>query len=205
LLLTHAHIGHYLGLALFGFEAISSKEIPVWASPRMGNFLRSNGPWSQLVELENIELHDAKPGESISLSSDIRVLPILVPHRDEFSDTLGFHIIGPNRHALYIPDTSPWSAWDTPVTDELEGVDVALLDATFYSGDELPGRDLSEIGHPLVVDTMTLLQPLVDHGLEVQFIHLNHSNPAIEAESEERAEIERRGFHVATQALEIPL
>ena len=83
---------------------------------------------------------------------------------------------------------------------------MALLDATFYSGDELPGRDLSKIGHPLVVDTMDRLQSRVDAGaLEVWFIHLNHSNPALDPASAARAAITRRGFGVAYAGLELPL
>jgi pyrroloquinoline quinone biosynthesis protein B len=90
--------------------------------------------------------------------------------------------------------------------DLLESVDVALIDATFYSGDELPGRDLSKIGHPLVVDTMDLLQARVEAGkLEVWFIHLNHSNPALTPGSEARETLERRGFHVARAGLDLPL
>jgi len=38
--LTHAHIGHYLGLAFFGFEAISTKDLPVYCTPRMAAFLK---------------------------------------------------------------------------------------------------------------------------------------------------------------------
>ncbi len=132
ILLTHAHIGHYLGLAHFGFEAISTKGIPVWASARMAAFLRENGPWSQLVKLDNIRLQPARPGEVIELADGIRVTPLGVPHRAEYTDTLGYTIAGPNRRVLYIPDCSPWHAWKRDVKALVEGIDVALLDATFY-------------------------------------------------------------------------
>ena len=94
----------------------------------------------------------------------------------------------------------------TAMQGALEGVDVALLDATFYSGDELPGRDLSKIGHPLVVDSMDRLQSRVDAGsLQVFFVHLNHSNPALDPASPARAAITRRGFGVAHAGLELAL
>lgn len=206
ILLTHAHMGHYVGLAHLGFEVVSAKRIPVWASERMGTFLRSNGPWDQLVALENIVLHEAAPGRAILLADGIQVTPLQVPHRDEYSDTLGFVISGPTKRVLYIPDTSPWRTWSTPMERSVDGIDVALLDATFYSGRELPGRDLAQIGHPLVTDTMKRLQDRVKSGtLEVYFIHLNHSNPALDPTSEERAAIERRGFHVARVGQEFPL
>jgi len=52
--LTHAHIGHYLGLAFFGFEAIHTHDLPVYSTASMGEFLAANGPWDQLLRLENI-------------------------------------------------------------------------------------------------------------------------------------------------------
>ena len=53
--LTHAHIGHYSGLIQLGREAIGADNVLVHCMPRMANFLESNGPWSQLVTLENIK------------------------------------------------------------------------------------------------------------------------------------------------------
>jgi len=49
-----------------------------------------------------------------------------------------------------------------------------LLDATFFSADELPGRDLSQISHPLATDTA---EQLAGVDCDVRLIHLNHSNP----------------------------
>src|SRR6476619_582774 len=79
-LLTHAHIGHYLGLAHFGFESLNTKDIPVWASPRMAAYLRANGPWSQLVGFHNIALREIQPGQSFDLEEGISIKPIQVPH-----------------------------------------------------------------------------------------------------------------------------
>ncbi|MGB0591737.1 MAG: MBL fold metallo-hydrolase [Myxococcota bacterium] len=205
-LLTHAHMGHYLGLAHLGFEAVSVKGLPVWASQSMVAFLSDNAPWGQLVTTGGIVPKAIAPGEPLSLTERITVQPLLVPHRAEYTDTFGYRITGPSKTALYIPDCSPWHVWETPLEQALIGVDVALLDATFYSGDELPGRDLLKIGHPLVVDTMDRLQSRVDAGtLEVWFIHLNHSNPALEPQSDAHAEVTRRGFGVAHAGLELRL
>ena len=65
--LTHAHIGHYTGLMYFGREALNSKSINVYAMPRMKKFLEQNGPWSQLVSLENILIN-----ESNEIPTDIK-------------------------------------------------------------------------------------------------------------------------------------
>jgi pyrroloquinoline quinone biosynthesis protein B len=205
-LLTHAHIGHYLGLAFFGFETVHTQGLPVWASPRMAAFLRANGPWSQLVTKGEVELREVRPGEPVALGEGVTVTPLQVPHRDEYSDTMAFFVRGPRRTVLYVPDTDSWRAWPRPLTEVLRGVDVALLDGTFYSLDELPGRAVSAIGHPLITETMDLLQPLVAaKKLAVAFTHLNHSNPALEPESPARKAIDSRGFRVLAEGEEIGL
>jgi pyrroloquinoline quinone biosynthesis protein B len=205
ILLTHAHMGHYLGLAFLGYEAISSEATPVHASARMVEFLSRNAPWDQLVRLEQITLQAATPGQVIELGGGLRAEPLLVPHRGEYTDTLGWYLSGPNKRALYIPDTDPWAKWTTELEVALADVDLLLLDGTFYSADELPGRDVSEIGHPLMTDSMDRLAPRVAAGLQVWFIHLNHSNPTLDPSSPQRRELERRGFAVASVGREFEL
>jgi pyrroloquinoline quinone biosynthesis protein B len=207
-LLTHAHMGHYLGLAHLGFESLNTKGMPVWTSPRMAAFLRGNGPWSQLVRLENIAIREFQPGEPFALAEGITVKPIQVPHRDEYSDTMAFVIRGPNKTLFYVPDTDTWKTWPKPLLDVLkdEKVDYALLDATFYSPDELPDRNVEKIKHPLVTQSMDLLEPLVKAGkLKVYFTHLNHSNPALDPVGAARKAIEARGFQVLEEGEELGL
>lgn len=207
LFLTHAHMGHYLGLAYLGFEAVHTRGLPVHASPRMAAFLGDNAPWDQLVRLGNVELH-ALAGEPVALVEDVRVSAITVPHRDEYTDTLGFVVEGPRARVLYVPDSAPWSRWPRALPQVLaeRDIDVAVLDGSFYSPDELPGRDLATLAHPLIVESMDLLQPLVDAGrVRVIFTHLNHSNPAVDPASAAAAEIRRRGFEVAVDGLRVAL
>ena len=178
ILLTHAHIGHYLGLAHLGREVLGAKQVRVHAMPRMRAFLEQNGPWSQLVTLQNIALTSMTDGQSFALNERITVTPLRVPHRDEFSETVGFVIRGPSRAILWLPDIDKWEKWETSLQSVLEQVDVAYVDGTFYDATELPGRDLSEIPHPLIVETEARLaaSPLRHR---VRYIHLNQSNPLL--------------------------
>ena len=116
--LTHAHIGHYAGLMYLGHEAMGASGVPVYAMPRMTEYLKSNGPWSQLVAYENIALQPLDDRGIVPLGS-VDVTPFLVPHRDEFSETVGYHIVGPEKSAIFIPDIDKWSEWDTDLVDVL--------------------------------------------------------------------------------------
>lgn len=215
ILLTHAHIGHYTGLMFLGYESAHTRRTPVWASPAMCAFLSDNGPWSQLVAYENIDLRPSAPGRTIALDAGVTAETIGVPHRDEYADTVGFIVRGPAARetddpvtVLYVPDTDGWAAWDPPLPAviEREQIDLALLDGTFFSTEELPGRPVESIGHPLIRDTMDLLEGFVRDGrLAVYFTHLNHSNLALDPGGPAAREIESRGFHVAAEGQELPL
>lgn len=206
ILLTHAHVGHYLGLAQLGREVMGTWDLPVYAMPRMRQFLRSSGPWDLLIRLRNIEIRDLAAGEALALTPELRVTPVPVPHRDEYSETVGFRISGPERTVLYLPDIDKWDRWDIPLGEALAGVDVAYLDGTFFEEGEVEGRDASEIPHPLVLETIERLAGLPpEERAKVRFIHMNHTNPALDPGSEARARILEAGFRVAAEGERVGL
>jgi pyrroloquinoline quinone biosynthesis protein B len=208
-LITHAHVGHYLGLAFLGREVIGAAGVPVFAMPRLRAFLRANGPWDQLVRLANIEIRDLEDGVAVPLNARIRVTPIRVPHRDEYSETVGFRIDGPERSVFFLPDIDKWEAWDargTRIEDVIESVDVAYLDATFYADGEVPGRDMADIPHPFVTESMARFATLPDtERAKIRFIHLNRTNPIGWRGTPEREAVERAGFKVAEEGERIGL
>lgn len=203
--LTHAHIGHYAGLMYLGREAMGSDRVPVFAMPRLLGFLRSNGPWDQLVKLNNIALRPLTAEQPLSLG-EVSITPLLVPHRDEYSETVGFRIAGPRRSALFIPDIDKWSRWERRLIDEVRKVDYALIDATFFADGELPGRDMSTIPHPFVTESMAELAALAPlERARVWFIHFNHSNPLLDPDSPASRRVAEAGFKVATAGAVLPL
>jgi pyrroloquinoline quinone biosynthesis protein B len=204
--LTHAHIGHYTGLMFFGKEALNSNLINVFAMPRMKKFLETNGPWSQLVKLNNINLIQIHSESVFSLSDQIRITPFEVPHRGEFSETVGYKIHGPNKTALFIPDIDKWYLWEKSIIDEIREVDYALIDATFYDSKEVNYRDISEIPHPFVIETMSLFKnSSKKEKSKIYFIHLNHTNPLLDEKSKEFNDIINKGYNVAYEGLELNL
>ena len=203
--LTHAHMGHYAGLLQLGREAMGAKGIPVYVMPRMKEFLEKNAPWSQLVALGNIKLILMEQDQPIQLTPNLRVIPVTVPHRDEFSETVGFRVETSEKSLLFIPDIDKWPLWEKDIRAEVARVEVALLDATFYQEGELPNRNMSEIPHPFVAETINLFSPLpVTEKWKIKFIHFNHTNPLI-LEGPERDQVKSLGFDVATEGERIVL
>jgi len=203
--LTHAHIGHYAGLMFLGHEAMGASGVPVYAMPRMAGFLESNGPWNQLVQYKNIALMPLED-EVTQEIGQLTVTPFLVPHRDEYSETVGYRIEGPNKTALFIPDINKWSAWTTDIAELAQVVDYALIDATFFADGELPGRDMSKILHPFVTESMKALDDLSPtERANVWFIHMNHTNPLLNPDSKESRQVESAGFNIAVEGIRLEL
>jgi len=201
--LTHAHIGHYTGLMYLGRESMNTSGVRVYAMPRMRDMLTQNAPWSQLVAIRNITLEPLADQAAVKLNSRISVEPFLVPHRDEFSETVGYRIRTNRQTLVFIPDIDKWSKWPTPLSDLVRSSDHLLIDATFYADGEI-ARPMSEVPHPFVVETMELLKGLpAKERAKVHFIHFNHSNPLVQRRHEILREVRRRGFRIARVGLKL--
>ena len=193
--LTHAHIGHYTGLMFLGRESLSNKNTPVYAMPRMRNFLEENGPWSQLVSLQNIQLEAIENKEV--LLNEVQISTIEVPHRDEFSETVAYSIKSKKRSVLFVPDIDKWSKWEQDIKSLVKQYDFLFIDGTFYQENELPNRPMSEVPHPFIEESMNFLKDLdKNEKAKVHFIHLNHTNPLL-WDSKAQLDFEKSGFKLA--------
>jgi pyrroloquinoline quinone biosynthesis protein B len=205
ILLTHAHIGHYLGLAQLGREVVNAKNLPVYCTASMARFLRANKPWSRLVERGNIAIREIEAGREFPLTENLRVTAIRVPHRDEDSDTVAYLVRGPRRRLLWLPDIDRWEKWDRDLAAFAAHADLTMfLDGTFFSADEIPGRAIEDIPHPLVPDTMDLLSRGGTPAASVRFVHLNHTNK-LYWDADALRRLEARGFGVAREGEKLPL
>ncbi len=196
--LTHAHIGHYSGLMFLGREALGADSVPVFAMPRLRVFLEENGPWSQLSSLGNIALQPLSDQQPVRLTPRLEVVPFRVPHRDEFSETVGFEIRGPGKIVLFIPDIDKWERWRTDISDLIRRADLVFLDASFYDGAEVGYRELSEIPHPFVVESLARFDSLPEaERAKIHFIHLNHTNPLLDPQSDQSRLVREKGYAIA--------
>ena len=206
IVITHGHIGHYTGLMYLGREAIGPNGVPVWAMPRMRRFLRDHGPWAQLCRLGNIELRAMEDMARIPLTKRLFLRAVLVPHRGEYSETVGVIIEGPSKKLLYLPDIDRWEPTRPSIEALLEDVDHALLDGTFFDASEVPNRERSEIPHPLVRDSLERFGRLSpERRSRIFFCHFNHSNPLLQPDSPARKMVEEAGMSVALTGMSFGL
>ena len=171
ILLTHVHMGHIAGLLQLGEEALNAREIEVLGTPLVCEFLEQNRPWSTLVDQRNIRLNREPAGTRIQLEEGLAVESFPVDHRG--LETVGYFIEGPKRTLLYLPDID---RWDIDLEAMIQRCDLALLDGTFYTGDEV-GR-MEDIPHPPIEETLDRLSP--EAAAKVRFIHLNHTNRVLD-------------------------
>jgi pyrroloquinoline quinone biosynthesis protein B len=204
--LTHAHAGHYPGLLHFGQEIAASRNIPVYASKRMISFLRDNAPWDGLLAGGFIDPRPIEPNETVELAPGISVTPITVPHREDYTDTYAYVIRGPKRGVLYVPDIDTWEKMKPGIESVIKTVDIALLDGTFFSANEIPGRSIEDIPHPQMSDSIERFSALTksERG-KILFTHLNHSNPASDPQSKEAQQVNKMGMGIACEGEILPI
>ena len=176
LFLTHAHFGHVDGLCLFGKETMNAKGISLHCSKIMLDLIERTPNWSLLLS-DGVFYPRTAPFVQLP---GVSVEAIEVPHRSELSD-MHAYLIKAEKTLLFLPDHDTWQetlrehdlrAW----LNHLE-VDIALIDGTFFSSDELKHRSQEDVPHPPVEQTLQMLGERREGDGEVVFIHLNHTNP----------------------------
>ena len=188
--LTHAHMGHIGGLPQLSKEAMFVNRLPIYATPALCQLIQETRLWSPLVA--ELEFRPMPGGATVDLGDGLVVTAVPVPHRDEWGvGTVAFHIQGPNKSLLYLPDIDAWEQWPAAEAT-LRSVDIALVDASFYSADELGGRP--PVAHPLVTDTLTRFAHLANR---LMLTHLNHTNPVLDRGSAAETAVRQAGFRIA--------
>ena len=211
-MLTHAHFGHVDGLGLFGRETLNARGLNLYASSSMLSLVDNTPQWALMVEQGVFTTVPVTTGSEHLLSDSITVVPVAVPHRAELSDMHAFIVRGPNRSLLFLPDHDRWDetlehhdapnirAWLASMD-----VDIALIDGTFWSADELVSRTQHEVPHPPVSETLDRLGPRTGGDPEIVFIHMNHTNPIHRLDSMEYARVVSLGWSVGEQGMTFTL
>jgi len=165
----------------------------------MSQLLSAHHPWKSLIDQKNIRLYLMQNHAKIPLNGKISVMPFKVAHRDEWTETVGFMISISQRKILYIPDIDTWEGFDE-IDELMSQADVILVDGTFYNTQEIKGRDAAKIPHPTIETSMQRFANLsATQKSHFYFIHLNHTNPCLDANSEERQRVLKNGFKLARE------
>lgn len=200
--ITHGHVGHFAGLLQLEKCMLNTKAVPVWMMPQLQDMIIFNRPWKELVERKNIIPKALSNQQTINLGEDLEIIPFLVNHRDDFTETVGFKIIGPSKTVLFIPDVDNWQLSSFDLKQEIEEVDLAFLDGTFFNAQEVQHRDVKKIRHVFIEETMKLLKDLSKiNKQKVNFIHFNHTNPVLKTPNL----VLEKGFNLAQENQEILL
>lgn len=186
----HAKLGHVSGLLFFGEEGMDADHLAVYCNEGTEHFLMTNDPYRMLVDRENIDIREFREGAEEELQGGtITAYEFDHPHLSD--TTTGYFIEGEQSSLFYLPDVQEWT---DRMKELIERADVAIIDGTFWSETEIDRYE--EVPHPTIEHSM---DEFADFDTEVYFTHLNHTNPALREDSEERAEMERRGFRVVDE------
>ena len=191
-----ATLGHLTGLQYFGPEGPDASDLSVYCCEEVEDFMMKNDPYRLLIDRDNLEMQSFSDGDKVDLQGG-SVESRQFYHQHVNYSTTGYMIEGEDRKLFYLADI-------TEFTEEIEAcieeADVALIDGTFWSEDEI-GR-YEEVPHP---EIRRSLDQFEDLDTKIYFIHMNHTNPVLREASEEREELEERGFSVADQGHEFQL
>lgn len=185
--ISHGHLGHIGGLPFFGTESLDTNDLEIFCTADLKDFVMKNDPFRLMVDRDQIKLNEVENNESVEIQGcAVEFREVL--HRYVNTDTVSFMIKGEDKKLYYMSDIDEWTE---NAKSNVKEADIAIVDGTFWTKEELDRYE--EVPHPPVKETM---EEFSDSDTDIYFTHLNHTNPALREDSEEREELEERGFEV---------
>jgi len=222
IVLVDGQIDHTTGLFML---RESTRPLPVWCTDEAcADLTRGNPIFAVLSHYCGIDRHGL-PADGREFEVDgvdgvsFRALAVpskpapYSPHRDSpvAGDNVALEIRdrATRRAALYAPGLG---AMQEAVWGAMQEAACVLVDGTFWTDDEMLTLGLSrkrarEIGHLPQTGSGGMLEWLekLPAGTRRILIHVNNTNPILDEDSRERAELTRRGIEVAWDGMEIEL
>ncbi|MFB6204192.1 MAG: MBL fold metallo-hydrolase [Candidatus Nanohaloarchaea archaeon] len=193
---SHTHLGDITGLLWLGESSLDANSVPVYCTDDAEHYMKQNDPFRRLLDRENVEVHTVKDGQTIELQGG-HIEPREVVHRGDYADALSFMIQGGEKKVYYVTDLDKWTE---EAKKSVREADIAIVDGCFWEKEELDRYE--EVPHPTVTQTMELFR---DSSTEIYFTHMNHTNPILQEDSEEREELEDKGFGIVQRGMEFEI
>ena len=203
------------------------QSLTIYGSARVLDVLAANSIFdvldAEIVRRVPMELGRSFAVEGPSGAVGITIEPFAVPGKiplyletedakgnygSQEGDTVGLKVIesGKGHHFFFIPGCA---RLDDPLRARLKNAPLVFFDGTLYTNDEMIKQGLMDktgerIGHMNMSGeggTVEQFAPL--NVARKIFIHINNSNPVLRDDSPERAAVERAGWEVAYDGMEV--
>jgi pyrroloquinoline quinone biosynthesis protein B len=212
--LTSAELDHVLGLLVLR-EALSFRILSTrWVRDAI---LEHNAAWRLLEPVWGSAALDAPVTLDRKNRLEARFFPVppkvpgylrdvAKPHAET---TTGLRItdLASGARLAFVPGLT---SLDSATAAELAAADVRFVDGTFFTADELrkalPGApDAAAMGHAPITGQGGSLAALAGMSGRTYYVHMNCTNPVLDAASPERARVRRAGVEIANDGLELEL
>jgi pyrroloquinoline quinone biosynthesis protein B len=221
-ILTDAEIDHTAGLVIL---RESGEPLEIYGTEAVRHALTAGYPLLEVLDRYcGVRWHSLEPERTLRLPGDrapaLEIEPFFLPAdpplymrgRDVVQSgiAVGLTFRDPvtGSTATYAPAVE---RLDEELLARLTASEVALLDGTFWSNEELPSQGIGtrtalDMGHlPLSGAEGTLVRLRDTENLRKILVHINNSNPILLEGSPERQAVEAAGFEVAYDGMLIDL
>ena len=222
--LTNGDVDHVAGL----LSLREAQPFNVYASRRVLDVLAANSIFKvlapQYVARVELPLDEslALEGGGADLGLSVRAFPVqgkIALYLEDNAaenfgtfpgDTLGLEITETKtgKSFFYVPGCA---RVDEPLAARLEGAALLFFDGTLWNENEmidqgLLGKTGARMGHVNMSGADGSLKAFAPLGVAQKiFVHINNSNPVLDASSRERAEAESAGWKIGEDAMEVTL
>jgi pyrroloquinoline quinone biosynthesis protein B len=212
--LTSAELDHVMGLLILR-EALSYRIV---STPWVRDALQAHAaPWRLLAPVWGATPLDRPVFLDAGETLEARLFPVpgklpgwlreLASGHPEACAGVRLTDVRSGRRLVFVPGAR---ALDQGTLAELAAADVRFVDGTFYTANELaalrPGApDAFAMGHLPITGPGGSLTALADLPGRSFYVHMNNTNPILDAGSPERARVRACGIEVAEDGLELEL
>lgn len=221
MLFTDANVDHLGGLAVlrqsgehrFVLRSTAAVRDIAVAQRAFAPFAQPPHRWLD-VSL-NGECHPAFDGDPVGDAFDVRTIPVsgLTPGyagRQNIAGAVAAYEIRDRSSGKVLFFAPVFAEIGDALREAVDRADVALLDGSFYSDDELLREELmpktaTQLGHHPVGGPGGTLAQFKGVRARVIFTHVNNSNPMLDPASAQAREVEAAGAGIAYDGLEFAL